>query len=115
MKDVVFTTSNMVFTDNNFNSEILQSRIPVLVDFWAPWCGPCRKVSPIVEELAKEYEGKVKVGKLNVDENQQTAGKYGIMSIPSLLIFKNGEPVKTIMGAQGKENLKRKIEEVLGS
>ncbi len=105
--------ADVIFTDANFGEEVLQSRIPVLVDFWAPWCGPCRIVSPIVEELAKEYEGKVKIGKMNVDENSQTAGKYGIMSIPSLLIFKNGQPVKTMVGAQGKENFKKGIEEVL--
>jgi len=107
--------ADITFTDANFDQEALQSRIPVVVDFWAPWCGPCRFVSPIIEELAKEYEGKIKVGKLNVDENQQTAGKYGIMSIPSILIFKNGNPVKTMVGAQGKENYKKEIEEALTS
>lgn len=107
--------AEQVFTDANFDQEALKSELPVLVDFWAPWCGPCRIVSPIVEELAKEYEGKVKIGKMNVDENSQTAAKYGIMSIPSLLIFKNGQPVKSMVGAQGKENFKKGIEEVLGS
>lgn len=102
-----------IFTDANFEEEALKSGLPVLVDFWAPWCGPCRIVGPIVEELAKEYEGKVKIGKMNVDENPQTAGKYGIMSIPSLLIFKSGQPVKTMVGAQGKENFKKGIEEAL--
>jgi len=101
------------FTDQNFDQEVLQSRIPVVVDFWAVWCAPCRIVSPVIEKLAKEYEGKVKVGKLNVDENQQSSSKYGIMSIPSVLIFKNGNPVKTIIGAQGKEKYKKEIEEVL--
>lgn len=104
---------DFTFTDKNFDQDVLKSKTPVLVDFWAPWCGPCRFVSPIVEELAKEYKGKLKVGKLNVDENQQTAGKYGIMSIPSVLIFKNGNPVKTMVGAQGKENYKKEIEEAL--
>lgn len=103
------------FTDANFNEEVLQSKIPVVVDMYANWCAPCRIVSPIIEGLAKEYEGKVKVGKLNVDENQQSASKYGIMSIPSVLIFKNGVPVKTIIGAQGKEKYKKEIEEALAS
>ena len=107
--------ADITFTDANFDQEVLQSKIPVVVDFWAIWCQPCRIVSPIIEELAKEYEGKVKVGKLNVDENQQTSGKYGIMSIPSILIFKNGNPVKTIIGAQGKEKYKKEIEETLAS
>ncbi len=114
MADIIFTKSGLVFTDANFDQEVLKSGLPVLVDFWAPWCGPCRIVGPIVDELAKEYEGKVKVGKMNVDENSQTAGKYGIMSIPSLLIFKNGQPVKTMVGAQGKENFKKGIKEALG-
>lgn len=100
-------------TDATFDSEVIKSNVPVLVDFWAPWCAPCRVVGPIVEELAKEYEGKLKVAKVNVDENQQSASSYSIMSIPSLLIFQNGKPVKTIVGAQSKENLKRGIEEVL--
>ena len=107
--------ADITFTDSNFDQEVLQSKVPVVVDFWAVWCTPCRIVSPIIEELAKEYEGKVKVGKLNVDENQQTSGNFGIMSIPSVLIFKNGQPVKTIIGAQGKEKYKQEIEEVLSS
>lgn len=105
----------MDITDANFEQEVLKSELPVLVDFWAPWCAPCRIVSPIVEELAKEYEGKLKVLKLNVDDNPQTAAKYGIMSIPSLLIFKKGEVAKTMIGAVGKENLKKGIDEVLAS
>lgn len=100
-------------SDQSFDQEVIKSTLPVLVDFWAPWCGPCKMVGPIVEELAKEYEGKLKVVKLNVDDNQDTASKYNIMSIPSLLIFKNGEVVKTMIGAQGKENLKRGIDEVV--
>lgn len=103
------------FTDQNFQTEVLASSIPVLVDFWAPWCGPCKMVSPIVEELAQEFEGKVKVGKLNVDENNQTAGQYSVMSIPTLMFFKNGKPVKTMVGAQSKESYKQEIEQVLAS
>ncbi|MBI3070061.1 MAG: thioredoxin [Candidatus Levybacteria bacterium] len=104
----------MDVTDQKFEQEVLKSNLPVLVDFWAPWCAPCRIVSPIVEELAKEYNGKLQVFKLNVDDNPQTASKYGIMSIPSLLIFKKGQVLKTLIGAAGKENLKKGIEEVLG-
>ena len=102
------------FTDQNFQAEVLDSKTPVLVDFWAEWCAPCRIVGPIVEELATEYSGKLKVGKLNVDENQ-IAGKYGIMSIPSLLIFKDGQAVKTMIGAQSKDNFKKEIDSVLGN
>lgn len=103
----------LTLTDQNFEQEVLQSRIPVLVDFWAEWCMPCRTMCPVIEELAKEYDEKVKIGKINVEENSKTAAQYGIMSIPSLLIFKNGKPVKNMVGAQGKEVLKKEIEEVL--
>lgn len=105
--------AEITVTDQNFKSEILESKEPAIVDFWAPWCGPCRVVSPIIEELASEYEGKVKVGKMNVDENPNTAGGFGIMSIPTILMFKDGKPVKTLIGAQAKENYKKAIEEVL--
>ena|SRR5579871_5882094 len=105
--------AEVILTDKNFDEEVLKATMPVLVDFWAEWCGPCKMVSPIVEELAKEYDGKLKVGKLNVDENQQASGQYGIMSIPSLLFFKQGKVVKTVIGAQGKEALKKAIDEVL--
>ena len=86
-------------SDDNFESEVLKSDKPVLIDFWATWCGPCRTIAPIVEEIASEYNGKVKVGKLDVDNNQQTAIKYGVRSIPTLLVFKNGEVKETIIGA----------------
>lgn len=105
--------ADLVFTDLNFESEVLKSQTPVVVDFWAPWCGPCRIVSPIIDELSSEYQSKVKVGKLNVDENPQTAQTYGVMSIPSVLFFKNGAPVKTMVGAQPKENYKKAIDETL--
>lgn len=101
------------FTDSTFDQEVLKSQTPVLVDFWAPWCGPCKIVGPIVDELAKEYGEKLKVGKLNVDDNQEYSGRYGVMSIPTLMIFKNGQPVKSMIGAQSKDNLKRGIDEVL--
>jgi len=106
--------ADLTFTDSNFQEEVLKSESPVVVDFWAPWCGPCRIVSPIIEELAGEYAGKVKVGKMNVDENHIST-HYGIMSIPSVLIFKNGQPVKTMIGAQSKENYKKSIDESLSS
>ena len=107
--------SDLNFTDSSFKQEVLESQMPVLVDFWAPWCAPCRIVSPTIDELGKEYEGKVKVGKMNVDENPNVAGQYGIMSIPSIVFFKNGQPIKTMIGAQSKENYKQEIEQVLAS
>jgi len=107
--------TDVIFTDQNFETEVLKSTIPVVVDFWAPWCGPCKVVSPIIEELAGEFEGKVKVGKLNVDDNQAMASEYGIMSIPSIVFFKDGKPIKTMIGAQSKENFKKGIEETLVS
>ncbi len=106
--------ADLTLTDQNFQAEVLDSKTPVLVDFWAEWCAPCRIVSPIVEELGKEYGDKLKVGKLNVDENQ-ISNKYGIMSIPSLLVFKNGQVVKTMIGAQSKDSFKKEIDQVLGN
>ncbi len=100
-------------SDSNFDQMVLQSKTPVMVDFWAVWCGPCRMVEPIVEELAGEYEGKVTVARLNVDENPKTASQYGIMSIPTLLIFKDGAPVSNIIGFRPKAELKRGIDAVL--
>lgn len=102
-------------SDQNFQSEVLGNKLPVLVDFWAPWCQPCKIIGPIVDELAEEYKGKLEVRKMNVDENPEAPGSYGVMSIPTLMIFKNGEPVKTVVGAQGKEVLKQNIDEVLGA
>ena len=106
--------ADVTFTDQNFEQEALKGETPVVVDFWAEWCAPCRIVSPVIEGLAKEFQEKVKIGKLNVDENPQTAGKYGVMSIPTILIFKNGQVVKTMIGAQGKESYKNAIDEALG-
>jgi thioredoxin 1 len=96
-------------TDTNFDQEVLKSDIPVLVDFWAPWCGPCRMVSPSVEELAEELNGKLKVVKVNTDENQEVAIKYGIRSIPTLGIFKDGNLVDGVIGAVPKEAIKNKV------
>ena len=101
------------FTDENFKTEVLDSDIPVLVDFWAVWCGPCRVIAPVVEELASDYEGKLKVGKLDVDNNQQSAIKYGVRSIPTLLVFKDGKVVETIMGAMPKANIVQRLSSVL--
>ncbi len=98
-------------TDQSFQKEVLENKTPVLVDFWAPWCGPCKIIGPVVEELAKEYEGKVKVVKLNVDDNSETASKFNVMSIPTLVVFKGGQPVKTIIGAQPKESIKKALDE----
>ena len=100
-------------TDATFDSEVLQSSVPVLVDFWAPWCGPCKSMNPIVEDLEKEYEGKVKVMKLNVDDNAETAGKYSVMSIPTFLIFKGGDVVATLVGAKSKEDMKKEMDAAL--
>ncbi len=99
------------FTDENFNQEVLSSNLPVLVDFYADWCGPCKMLAPVIEALAAEYEGKVKIGKLNVDNAPDTAQKYGIMSIPTLLYFKNGEVASKSIGVVSKNE----IEQVLNN
>jgi thioredoxin 1 len=96
---------DIVITDQNFESEVLKNTKPVLVDFWAVWCGPCQMQSPILEEVTKAVDGKIKIGKLNVDENPNTAQKYMVMSIPTLMIFKNGTVVKQFIGVQSKDTL----------
>ena len=101
--------SVLQINEKNFENEVLKSKVPVLVDFWAEWCGPCRAIAPIVEEIAKDLNGKLKVAKINVDDNQELAAKFHIMSIPTLLIFKNGEPVDHIIGAMPKDELLAKI------
>ena len=102
-----------IFTDANFDKEVLKSTEPVLVDFWAEWCGPCKMLGPTIEELAKEYTGKVKIGKVNVDDNPGVSSKFGIRSIPALLIFKNGEVVGQMIGAQPKPAIKTKLDTLL--
>ena len=98
------------FTDANFKKEALEADMPVLVDFYADWCGPCKMMAPIIDELAKEYDGVVKIGKLNVDNNPDTARHYRVMSIPTMIIFKNGAAVDTVVGAVSKNALKEKLD-----
>lgn len=98
---------------NSFQKVVLESQKPVLVDFWAPWCGPCRAVAPIIEELAKEYKGKVEFAKLNVDDFPFIASKYGVMSIPTLIVFKGGKPIQQAVGFQPKEQLKKILDRAL--
>lgn len=103
----------VTITDDNFENEVLKSAEPVLIDFWATWCGPCKMIAPIVEELAGEYQGKAKIGKLDVDENQQTSIKYGVRSIPTILIFKDGKLLDTIIGAVPKTQIVSKLNAAL--
>lgn len=106
----------MNITDSTFQKEVIEEKnLPVLVDFWAPWCGPCKMLTPIIEELEKEYVGKIKIVKLNVDENQKIPSQFHIMSIPALIFFKNGKPLKNMVGAQGKDSLRKVIDEVITS
>jgi thioredoxin 1 len=101
------------FTDANFDTEVLKSSTPVLVDFWAPWCGPCRMLAPSIEALSKDYDGKVKIGKLNTDDNGETAAKFGIRSIPTLLIFKDGQVVNQLVGALPKDKIAEQLDRAL--
>ena len=100
-------------TDENFNAEILNSDLPALVDFWAEWCGPCRMVSPLVEELANDYNGKIKVAKMDVDQNRETPTRFGIRNIPTLIFFKGGEVTQTIIGVQPKSQIEEEIKKLL--
>ncbi len=99
------------FTDADFKKEVLESKLPVLVDFWAEWCFPCKMIAPIIEELAKEFAGKIKIGKLDVDHNPGSATAYGVMSIPTLIFFKKGRVMEQVVGVANKSALKKKIEE----
>lgn len=98
------------FTDTNFQIEVVSSSQPVLVDFWAPWCGPCRMIAPLIEELASEYAGSVKIGKLNIDDSPNAAGQYGVSSIPTLMVFKGGEVVERFVGVQPKNRLQKALD-----
>ena len=103
----------MTFDQDNFDKEVLKSDIPVMVDFFAEWCGPCKMMGPVVEELEEEYKGKIKIGQLNVDDNPEIAERYSVMSIPTFLIFKDGKPVETAIGSVPKSTLQEKLERAL--
>ena len=100
-------------TDSNFDAEVVKSGLPVLVDFWAEWCGPCRLMGPILDELAPAYAGRLKIGKVNVDESQETPSQFGIMNIPTMIVFKNGKEAERIVGAMSKIDLQKKIDRAL--
>lgn len=100
--------------DANFDADVLQCDLPVLVDFWAPWCGPCRAIAPVIEELTQELSGQVKIGKMNVDENSKTPSRFGIRAIPTLILFKNGEVVEQLTGAVSKSSIKEMISKTIG-
>ena len=104
--------AEITVTDQNFDAEVVKAAVPVLVDFWAVWCGPCQMQNPILAEVAKELEGKVKVAKLNVDDNPATASKYQVMSIPTILLFKGGQVIKQMIGVQSKETLVEEIKKI---
>ncbi len=106
--------AHVTFTDDNFQEEVLDSDIPVLVDFWATWCGPCQMMGPVIDAVGDDFAGKVKVGKLNVDENPKRSQEFGIMSIPAFKVFKGGEVIGDIVGAMSKEALTEKVNEILG-
>ena len=104
----------MNYDQSNFKKEILESEMPVLVDFWAPWCGPCKMVAPVIEEIAAQYAGKIQVGKINVDDNQELANEYGVMSIPTICLFQNGSPAFQLVGFRPKKEVVAEIDKHLG-
>jgi len=106
-------SSEIEITDANFDNEVIKSSKPVMLDVWAPWCGPCRMLGPVVEELANEYSGKVKVGKLNTDDNSATASKYNVSAIPTILFFKGGKVMNQVVGVQSKADLKKHLDELI--
>lgn len=103
----------LAFTDSNFENEVINSEVPVLVDFYADWCGPCKMMAPVIEELSTQYQGQAKIGKLDVDQNGVTAQKYRVMSIPTILLIKDGKVVETVVGAVPKQQLEAKIKSIL--
>ena len=107
--------ADVVFTDQNFQKQVLESKIPVVVDFWAPWCAPCKIIAPLLETLATDYQGKILIGKMNADENPHVIETFSVMSMPTVMFFKNGQPVKALIGSQGKTTYQRTIEEVLAA
>ena len=106
-------SKEVTLNDANFKKEVLESKVPVLVDFWASWCGPCRMMEPVIEELAEDYDGKAKIGKLSTEENPGTTGEYGIISIPTMIIFKDGKPAEQIIGAVPKDAITKKLDAIL--
>lgn len=109
----MLTMADVTLTDQNFQAHVLDNKSLVLVDFWAPWCPPCKVIDPIMHDLVKEYDGKMLLGKVNSDENQAVVDQCNVMSLPTVILFKNGQPVKTLVGAQDKQTYKRAIEEAL--
>jgi len=107
--------ANLAFTDTNFQEKVLKNTLPVVVDFWAEWCPPCKMITPHIDELAQEYEGKVAIGKMNADENTIVPGQYNVMSLPTVLIFKDGKPIQSLIGAQSKQTFKSAIEKVFNT
>ncbi len=107
------TNTNLIVTDKNFNDDVLQSETPVLVDFWADWCGPCKSIAPVIEDIARDYDGRLKVRKLNVDDNPESTSNFGVRSIPMLAVFKNGEVQETLVGVQPKAKLEQMIKQYI--
>ena len=106
--------NTLTISDDNFEKEVLSSDVPVLIDFWATWCGPCKAIAPMIDELAAEYSGQLKVGKVNVDENPKTPGKYGVRGIPTLILFKGGQPITNMIGFRPKDEMKRSLDAAIG-